>query len=167
MYELTFAGRTIAVRSTKGLVDIARLVAAGGSELHCLDLADAAVEQGSTGEAIDATARRQYEQRIRDLQAEIDEAEANSDYERAYRHQDELDRLIEHLSAAIGLGGRRRRSSGGSAERARSAVTHRVRTTIRQLARLHPQLGSHLEHAINTGTYCSYRPEHPTVWTVS
>ena len=134
--------------------------------MHCLDLAGAAVEEPSTGETIDATARRHYEQRIRDLQGDIDEAEANSDYERAYRHQDELDQLIEHLSAAIGHGGRTRRA-GGSAERARSAVTHRVKATIRQIAKLHPQLGTHLTHAVNTGTYCSYRPEQPTVWLVS
>ena len=159
-------GRTVAVRSTKGVADIVRLIRAEGAEVHCLDLAGAAVEEPSTGETIDATARRQYEQRIRDLQGEIDEAEANSDYERAYRHQDELDQLIEHLSAAIGHGGRTRRA-GGSAERARSAVTHRVKATIRQIAKLHPQLGTHLTHAVNTGTYCSYRPEQPTAWHVS
>ena len=97
-----------------------------------------AVEEASTGETIDAEARRKYEQRIRDLQADIDEAESNSDYDRAYRHQDELDTLIEHLTAALGHGNRTRRAAG-SAERARSAVTHRVRTTIRQLGKLHPQ----------------------------
>jgi hypothetical protein len=166
VYEFTYQGRTVAVRSTKGVADIVWLIRENGAEVHCLDLVGAAVEEPSTGETIDPTARRHYEQRIRDLQGEIDEAEANSDFERAYRHQDELDQLIEHLSAAIGHAGRTRRA-GGSAERARSAVTHRVKATIRQIAKLHPQLGTHLTHAINTGTYCSYRPERPTVWLVS
>jgi len=166
VYEFTYLGRTVAVRSTKGLADIVRLIEAHGGEVHCLDLAGAAVEETSTGETIDTTARRHYEQRIRDLQADIDEAEANSDYERAYRYQDELDRLIEHLSAAIGHGGRTRRA-GGSAERARSAVTHRVKSTIRQITKLHPQLGAHLARAVKTGTYCTYRPEHPIAWLVS
>ncbi len=166
VYEFSFMGRTVAVRSTKGVADIVQLIRAQGAEVHCLDLAGAAVEEPSTGETIDAAARRQYEQRIRDLQGDIDEAEANSDYERAYRHQDELDQLIEHLSAAIGHGGRTRRA-GGSAERARSAVTHRVKATIRQIAKLHPQLGHHLSHAVNTGTYCSYRPERAIAWLVS
>jgi hypothetical protein len=163
--EFTYAGRTVALRTAKGVLDIVRLIDAGGAELHCLDLADAAVEESSTGETIDATARRQYEQRIRDLQGDIDEAEANSDYERAYRHQIELDQLIEHLSAAIGHGNRTRRS-GGSAERARSAVTHRVRATIRQIDKLHPRLGAHLRRSISTGTYCSYRPESPVAWEI-
>lgn len=166
IYEFSYLGRTVAVRSTKGVADIVRLIEADGAEVHCLDLAGAAVDESSTGETIDAAARRQYEQRIRDLQEEIDEAEANSDYERSYRHQDELDQLIEHLSAAIGHGGRTRRA-GGSAERARSAVTHRVKAAIRQIDKLHPQLGNHLTHAVSTGTYCSYRPEHPTTWSVS
>ena len=48
-------------------------------------------ENSSTGEVIDDTARREYEQRIRDLQAEIDEAEANHDHARADRAQLEFD----------------------------------------------------------------------------
>ena len=46
-------------------------------------------------------------------------------------------------------------------------MTHRVKATIRQITKLHPQLGTHLAHAVKTGTYCSYRPEQPTTWLVS
>jgi hypothetical protein len=143
-----------------------RLLEAGGREVSSLDLVAAGVEEHSTGDVIDATARRQYEQRIRDLQGEIDDAEANSDYERAYRHQVELDALIEHLTAAVGRGNRTRRGAD-TAERARSAVTHRVRTTIRQIERLHPSLGRHLDRSIRTGVFCSYQPERATVWSVT
>jgi predicted ATPase len=163
--EFTFAGRTAATRATKGILDIVGLVTAAGREVHCVDLAGIAVEQASTGEVIDATARREYEQRIRDLQADVDEAEAHSDYARAYRCQVELDALIEHLTAALGYGNRTRRGAD-VAERARSAVTHRIRGAIRQIASVHPALGSHLGHAINTGVHCSYRPEHAVTWTV-
>ena len=55
-------------------------------------------------------------------------------------------------------------AAGGSAERARSAVTQRIRATIRRLGAEHPELGRHLEASIVTGTYCSYRPEHPVDW---
>ena len=163
--EFSFAGRPVTLRTTKGVDDLLRLIEADGREIHCLDLVGVAVEESSTGEVIDAEARRNYEQRIRDLQAEIDEAEAHSDYARAYRHQAELDTLIDHLAAALGHGNRTRRAAG-SAERARSAVTHRLRTTIRQLGRAHSLLGRHLTHAVNTGTYCSYRPEQPIVWRI-
>jgi hypothetical protein len=82
-----------------------------------------------------------------------------------YRYQTELDTLVDHLTAALGHG-RRTRRAAGSTERARSAVTHRVRSAVRQIAAVHPPLGAHLSHAINTGTYCSYRPERPLPWVV-
>lgn len=165
VWEFGFDGHTVAVRSAKGVLDIVRLIKAGGSEIHCLDLAEAGVEQSSVGDVIDARARRDYEQRIRDLQDDINEAEANGDFERAYRHQVELDALIEHLAAALGHRKHARRTTD-TAERARSAVTHRVRTTINRIGKLHPTLARHLTHSINTGIYCSYRPEQPTGWEI-
>ena len=112
---------------------------------------------------IDTAARRQYEQRIRDLQADVDAAVADNDLARAERAETELDTLVEHLSAALGLGGRDRRA-GSSAERARSAVTQRVRSTIRRLREDLPELGRHLDASVSTGTFCVYRPEHPVDW---
>ena len=164
-WEVGFAGGVTAMRHSKGLADVVRLIEAGGREIHCLDLAGAGVEEASTGQVLDDTARRQYERRIRDLQGEIDDAEMNNDMGRAYKSQVELDALIDHLSAALGVGNKTR-SAGGTTERARSAVTHRIRATIRQVEKVNPNLGRHLRHAINTGTYCSYRPERPTPWRI-
>ena len=74
-----------------------------------------------------------------------------------------MDALVDHLTAALGLGGRARRS-GGSAERARSAVTQRIRSTIRGVDDVHPEFARHLAAAITTGTYCVYRPENSVDW---
>ncbi len=165
VWELTFAGREVGVRASKGLADLATLLVAAGRDVHCLDLVRAGTQQESTGEVIDAAARRQYEQRIRELQADIDDAEAHHDLVRAERAQAEFDTLVEHLAAAIGHGGRTRRAAG-TAERARSTVTQRVRAAIRHIERAHPELGRHLDRSIRTGMYCSYSPETPTAWTV-
>jgi hypothetical protein len=165
-WVITYAGREVHAKASKGLTDIARLLASPDREVHCLELMGASVEQGGTGEVLDAAARRSYEDRIRDLQEEVDDAEADHDLARADRAQAELDLLVDQLAAALGLGGRSRQA-GSSAERARSAVTQRVRSTIRRLAADHPELGRHLEASIATGTYCSYRPEHPVAWEVS
>jgi hypothetical protein len=100
---------------------------------------------------------------VRELQAEIDDANANHDNARADRARVELDLLVDHLAAALGLGGKSR-YQGGTAARARSAITHRIRATIRRLADVHPPLGRHLHAAVRTGLYCSYRPEIPTTW---
>ena len=166
IYEIGFAGRVVSMRPSKGLGDVVRLIEADGREVHCLDLAGAGVEESSTGPVLDDIARRQYERRILELQEEIEEADHNHDLARAYKNQVELDALIDHLTAALGVGNRAR-TAGGTAERARSAVTHRIRAAIRQLEKLNPNLGRHLRHAINTGTYCSYRPEQPTTWRIT
>jgi hypothetical protein len=155
----------ISVRSSKGIVDIARLIAVPGRDVHCLDLMGAVLEDTSTGEVIDARARREYEERIRELQTDVDAAEADNDIARAERAQAELDALVDHLTATLGYG-RRVRRGVDSAERARSAVTHRIRSTIRHLDSVHPQLAAHLRASITTGHYCSYRPEHPVDWHV-
>jgi predicted ATPase len=165
LWEIHYAERSALLKPSKGMDDLARLLSTPEREIHCLDLMGAAVDQPGTGETIDETARRHYEQRVRDLQAEIDEAEHHNDHARAERAHIELDALLDHLTKALGLGGRPRGSGGSNAERARSAVTQRLRSTIRHLADAHPPLARHLEASIRTGTFCSYRPEHPVRWT--
>ena len=73
--------------------------------------------------------------------------------------------VIFLLSGALGLGGRSRRL-GSAAERARSAVTWRIRNAIRKIAGVHPPLGRHLDNSIRTGTYCTYVPERSVDWEV-
>lgn len=165
VWEVGYRGRVVTVRASKGLADLAVLVASPGRERHCLDLAGADAQEASTGEVIDTDARRAYEARIRDLQDDVDDAELAHDLARAERAQAELDALVDHLTAAMGRGGRTRRAAG-TAERARTAVTHRLRSTIRQLADANPELGRHLKSSVNTGLYCSYTPPDDTTWHI-
>lgn len=165
VWEVSYRGRVVTVRASKGLLDLAVLLASPGREHHCLDLTGAGAQEASTGEVIDAAARRAYETRIRDLQEEVDDAELAHDLARAERAQAELDALVDHLTAAIGHGGRTRRASG-TAERARTAVTQRLRSTMRQLADIHPELGRHLLASVTTGLYCHYTPPDDTTWHV-
>ena len=57
----------------------------------------------------------------------------------------------------MGLGGRARRS-GAAVERARSNVQKRIRVVIRKLDETWPELASHLDTHVRTGTYVSFRP---------
>ena len=163
VWELEHDGVRATVRSTKGMADLARLLAEPEREVHCLDLAGAATEEASTGEVIDAPARRRYEERIRELQAEIDDAEDANDLARSERAQEEFDALVDHLTAAVGRSGRTRQG-GGTVERARSTVTQRIRASIRRIEEVHPALGRHLQASVVTGTWCCYRPERATTW---
>jgi hypothetical protein len=51
-----------------------------------------------------------------------------------------------------------------SSERVRKAVANRIRHTIAQVDRAHPDLARHLRTAIRTGTFCSYAPGRTFEW---
>lgn len=53
---------------------------------------------------------------------------------------------------------------GDQPERARKAVTARIRDVIGRIERVHPQLGAHLRATVTTGTRCGYSPPTPTSW---
>jgi TolB-like protein len=164
IWEIDFAGRRAMVPDSKGCADLAVLLSSPRERVHCMDLAGRLVE-GDSGVTMDARARAACQRHIQDLQAEIAEAERHNDFARTERLGEELDAVIEQLSAAVGLGGRGRRL-GDPAEKARTAVTWRIRNTIKKIAEAHPALGRHLEASIRTGAFCAYQPETPVRWTV-
>ena len=45
------------------------------------------------------------------------------------------------------------------AERARTAVTARIKDSIRRIGGAHPELGRHLARSVRTGTFCVYEPD--------
>lgn len=165
VWRIEFGGGSVSLRASKGLTDLAVLVAAPGREFPALELAGARLVPGTEDDLLDATARRQYEERARELQGEIDEADADHDLGRAERLREEFDALVDQLTSASGLGGRTRRTTG-EAERARSAVTQRIRSTIKRIDQEHPELGAHLRASVSTGALCGYRPPTAVRWTV-
>jgi hypothetical protein len=155
-------GVSFRLRDTRGLQMLARLVAKPHSELHVLDLAagsaeDAPIDVGDAGEVLDARARREYQARLRQLREEIEEAESLGDGERAAAAREEIEQLGSELARAFGLGGRTRRT-GAAAERARVNVQRRLKDAIARIGRECPTAGRHLEWAVKTGAFCSYRP---------
>ena len=169
LWRLSFGGETVHMPELKGLHDLARLLAAPGQELHCLDLAGAAdgvPAQGHAGEILDDSARAAYKRRIDELREELELAQAANDGVRAERAREELDAVGDALSSAYGLGGRARRA-GDQVERARSAVTWRIRSAISRVDAVHPALGRHLNNSVRTGTFCAYTPEQPVIWQLT
>jgi len=67
------------------------------------------------------------------------------------------------LSAAYGLGGRTRKGADVG-DRARKAVTSRIRESIDRIGKEHPALARHFENAIHTGTFCRYQPDRRLRW---
>lgn len=158
-----YGGRRVVLPDLKGLADIRRLLERPGEEIHCLDLAGRE-DDAFRGEAVlDDAARQALKGRIRDLQEELADAEDMNDPGRAERARAELDRLIETLSRALGLGGRGRRL-GDAAERARTTVTWRIRHAVRRIEAAHPELGRHFANSVRTGLFCVYQPERRLRW---
>ncbi|MET0771023.1 MAG: hypothetical protein ABW081_14010, partial [Solirubrobacteraceae bacterium] len=163
-WRLARPGHDVHLRDSKGLRYLAAVVAAAPAGVHVLELAGTPVDEPGH-EVIDEAARAAYRRRLAELEHELDEADRLGDRARAVRADDERHALLGELSAAVGLGGRPRRS-GSSAEKARKAVTNRSRTSLERIEREDPELAAHLRGSLRLGTECAYRPEPRSPWSV-
>jgi TolB-like protein/cytochrome c-type biogenesis protein CcmH/NrfG len=162
LWQVSYAGRDAWLPDLKGFVDIAALLARPGEQVHCAELMGG-VSSGSDDVALDSKAKAAYQRRVAELRAELEEAESFSDPGRAERARTELEQLAQHLAASVGLGGRSRKL-GAPTERARSAVTQRIKACVRRVEETHPALYEHLSSALRTGSFCSYVPEKTIDW---
>lgn len=164
-WQLDYKGKMVRIKDSKGLRDIARLISEPSQEFHCLDLMGSTYEHAQAIPLIDQQSKQEYRQRIQVLQTEIQEAEEFQHHDRIQKLRAEYEQILEHLSSSLALGGQPR-EAGSSVEKARSAVTWRIRSTIKKIGKIHPALGKHLSNSIQTGTFCSYQPEEDTDWEV-
>lgn len=163
VWDISFKGQNILLKDAKGLHDIQKMLANPGKEFHCMELMDAGVEEGSSVAMIDHKAKAEYQKKIQELQSEISEAERMNDFGRLEKLNQEYDAILDHLSRSLGLKGKSR-EMGSTAEKARSAITWRIRSALKKIEKVHPDLFSHLSNSINTGAFCSYKPEIAMDW---
>ena len=182
-WTIEYGTAIIRVKDTKGLRDLATLVANPGRQIAAVDLATSSTlprpvaqsdrttlsEMGTErdiGPALDGEATRQYRQRLVDLDEDISAAELANDPERASLARREREFLLGELKVAIGLGGRHRRLLD-PAERARKAVTWRIRDTIVRIEAADKSVGRHFRESVRTGAFCVYDPREAANWLVS
>jgi hypothetical protein len=164
-----FAGQAARVRDSKGMGDIAVLLTRPGQPVAALDLVAGGlptVLEGGTGPLLDDTARAAYRRRLAELDAALDNADRAGDADRSANLAGERDLLAAELGRAVGLGGRARQT-GGSAERARTTVTTRIKDALRRLEAAHPAAARHLRRSLRTGTFCTYDPDPTVAWDVT
>ncbi len=184
-WTVRYDDTVIRLRDGKGLRYIAELLRRPGTRAHVLDLT-AAVDGAPEGsgrhssarlrddglvlgqpatipDEPDARARSEYRRRADELREELEEAERQNDVGRTSRLRDELELLGAELASAYGMGGLGRRSNS-SVERARKAVTNRIRSALDRLKREHPALRRHLATSLTLGTWCSYEPVPAIRW---
>lgn len=176
VWRIAYAGQSFQLRDSKGLRQLARLLAEPGREWHALDLvaaetgADADVRDRATGDlpqatrgrdagpVLDPRAKEAYRLRVEDLRDAIEEGLAWGDAERVARAEEELGAIAAELSRSVGLGGRDRKAASES-ERARVNVTRTIRSVLLRIGQHSPELRHHLASTVRTGTFCVYDPD--------
>ena len=188
-WTIVFGAHTTRLKDAKGLHYIAHLLRHPEREFHARDLmalvgdpaGDIArrslamgdgqlvpcADLGNAGVLLDARAKADYKHRLNDLREELEEAERFNDPGRVSRARAEMEFITNQLANAIGLGGRNR-FAASEAERARLAVTKRIKAALAKIRDANPALAQHLGAAITTGYFCSYAPkaDTPTSWSL-
>jgi hypothetical protein len=134
--------------------------------MHALELMGSPLRQGPAGEAADATAIGSYRARLHQLERDRQDAEADHDLGRLSQVELESQLLLAELGRVTGLGTTTRPGSSGSSERARKAVSARIRDAIQRLTPMLPDIAAQLDRSIITGSWCRYRPEPTLTWHV-
>jgi len=188
-WVIRYQGRVTILKAVRGLDYLAYLLHHPRREVHVTELLDATINYAMHAlrhsssvlcsdartarlegafPILDSQAKLEYKCRIDELRKDVEEAERYNDFHRACRSRSEMNAIAEQLAAAVGLGGRDRRAPSG-AERARSAVTKRIKEAIKRIAKVLPKLGDHLAARIKTGYSCSYNPnpDRLVAWNVS
>jgi tetratricopeptide (TPR) repeat protein len=154
---LTMGGRTVRLRHSKGLAQLAVLLANPGREISAVELAGGPPILAAPDPILDERARRAYRQRLAELDQALEGAAARGDATAAGGLEAERAALVAELKRATGLAGRRRGFSD-EAERARVNVTRTIRQALNQVLAADPEAGRHLLASVHTGIRCSYRP---------
>jgi hypothetical protein len=176
-WTIRYQGHVTFLKATRGLHCLSLLLCHPGREFHASELLGQVIGRplvldrggpatdvwqsgrlSDLGPILDAQAKAEYKRRLDDLRKDLAEAERFNAPDRAERARDEMAALAEQLASAVGLGGRNRRT-GSEAERARSAVTKRIKSSIKRIGKAIPSLGSHLAARVKTGCFCSYDPQ--------
>jgi hypothetical protein len=163
-WKISYQGAHAILKASRGLRCLSCLLRHPGREFHVRELiaflAESPVNSplGETDAILDSKAKAEYKLRLDDLRSDLQEAERFGDDYRAARARAEIELLAQQLAAAVGLGGRDRRAPS-DAERARSAVTKRIKEAIKRIGTAIPALARHLAAQVKTGYYCSYSPD--------
>lgn len=140
-----------------GMQYVKVLVDRPGEDIPASELAGAGLMDGARHELADRQTLDHYRQRVRELDAEIAEADDDADLARAESLRLEREDLRDELSRVLGLGGGQRTFTDAS-ERARTAVAKAVKRAIDAVDEVEPKLASHLRESIITGRVCRYDP---------
>jgi hypothetical protein len=160
-WSVAWRQRSVLIEDSIGMAHLAVLIANPRQEIQAADLVTGLAALGGDGAAahpvLDHEAIVEYRNRVKLLEAEIDQLDAGENPGRAAAARAERDWLIAELTRAAGLGGRTR-SFPDHSERARVAAGKAIRRALIRIAEADPVIGEHLRQTVHTGVRCSYWP---------
>jgi len=189
-WVLQFAGKTVYAKDRIGLEYISYLLANPGSTAPVMSLYLAVtgglngfaatrrrskhdaqhelngwqISGAGTAEVLaDPAALAECRQRLREIEAELAQAQAQNDEARALRLKEEQEGLLRYLNACNRLDGRLRKVADVR-EKVRKSVSNAISRAILVISDDHEVLGRHLSNSIKTGYKMVYNPETPVEW---
>ena len=154
MWFAAYGGESAYLRDCKGLHDLATLLARPRVDVPAIELAGGAAPVESSDSVLDGRALAAYRRRL----AELDDELAAADLGRHQRAGDEREALLGEIRRATRPDGSARPLGLTARERARKAVTARIRDALARVTDTLPEFGAHLDRTIRTGTTCRYDP---------
>jgi hypothetical protein len=135
---------------------LAALIARPGHEVAAAELVGVGVSLPAEPILNDA-ARAAYRNRITELLAAVEHADAIGNPDLGKRAQGELDAVQAELRRHLGLGGRSRALTNPR-ERARTSVQKAIRRALSKIRAADRGIEDELQRGLVTGTVCCYRP---------
>lgn len=162
-WVLGHGGRTTRMGDSTGMGYLMRLLAHPGQAFHVADLIGTATGSATTA-ALDDRSRREYRDRIGELDRVRHRAIEKGDRMEIALARAENERLEAELAAATDGGAPPGDPLGDPLEQARAAVATAIRLSLDGIHAVHPDLAQHLRLNIRTGMFCSYVPPAPATW---
>jgi hypothetical protein len=187
VWKIRYEGTEISLPHLKGLGFLGALLREPGREFHVPELIAAAGEApaptpglasarklgvelsadglDAAGEKLDPKAKADYNNRLQEIDQELEQADANRDLAAAEKLREERQFLVDELLSASGLRGRSRQLDD-PVKRDRDRVRNVINRALGKIREQHPTLADHLDGAIRRGKHWSYHPEPPVPWIV-
>lgn len=165
VWVLSYSGRTVHIKDSRGINDLARLIRHKHHDVHVMDLVSggSSALQESTSEVLDEQALQQYKQRLQAIMEEKQQAGSSEDEASYLELEQEEEAILEALKQSVGLGGRSRQFDHQS-EKARKAVASRIRVSLKHIEAVYPEMAEHFRKSIKTGNFCAYAPQPDLHW---
>lgn len=162
VWRIKYLGKTIYLSNSKGLADMAYLLKHPGQEIKAEELLGSRLRQAAV-DVIDKEALLSIKQRLEEIESLLVDS---IDYEssRVESLRREYDQLTKYLTSSIDKKGRIR-IKGSNSDKARSAVTQRIKSALKKIEKAHPDLFTHFTFCIKTGSYCCYKPDKDMKWS--